>query len=144
MYTVRDILDSKGRTIHSVDPDTTVYEALKIMADQNIGAVLVIKDKAVLGVFSERDYARKIVLKGKSSHDSKVGEMMTDKVYYVKPATTVNDCMQLITEHRVRHLPVLDQEEVVGVISIGDVVLKTIEGQKHTISQLEDYIIGKR
>jgi CBS domain-containing protein len=144
MYTVKDILDSKGREIISIDPDATVYDALKKMAGHNVGAVLVVKDGKVNGIFSERDYARKIVLMGKTSRDSRVGDLMTDVVYKVKLNTTVTECMQLMTEKRVRHLPVLDDDKLIGLVSIGDVVNKTIEAQAHTINQLGDYIIGKR
>ncbi len=144
MYTVKDILDSKGRTVQSVDPETTVYEALKKMAGHNIGAIVVIKEKKVMGIFSERDYARKVVLKGKTSQESRVGDMMTDKVFFVRLSTSVNECMKLMTDQRVRHLPVIENDELIGIISIGDVVSKTIEDQNHTINQLEDYIVGKR
>lgn len=144
MYTVKDILESKGSNTITVDPEATVYDALKKMAGNNVGAVLVVKDDKVQGIFSERDYARKVVLMGKTSRDSKVGEMMTDRVYAVKLATSVTDCMKLMTDHRVRHLPVVENEKLLGIISIGDVVNKTIQAQNNTISQLEDYIIGKR
>ena len=144
MYTVKDILETKGYTTVSVDPEATVYDALKKMAGYNVGAVLVVKDNEVQGIFSERHYARKIVLMGKTSRDSKVGEMMTDRVHAVKLSTTVTDCMKLMTDHRVRHLAVLENEKLIGVVSIGDVVNKTIQAQNNTINQLEDYIIGKR
>jgi len=144
MFTVKDILEKKGYDVVSVEPDSTVYEALKKMAGHNVGAVLVVKNNKPLGIFSERDYARKIILMGKTSRDSKVGDLMTDRMYAVKLSNTVNECMKLMTEHRVRHLPVVEKDKLVGVISIGDVVNKTIEAQNNTISQLEDYIVGKR
>jgi CBS domain-containing protein len=144
MYTVKSILESKGYTTVSVDPEATVYDALKKMAGNNIGAVLVVKNDKVVGIFTERDYARKVVLMGKTSRDSKVGEMMTDLVYAVRLTTTVNECMKLMNDHRVRHLPVVEDEKLLGIISIGDVVNKTIQDQKNTINQLEDYIVGKR
>ena len=144
MYTVKDILGNKGHEVISVSPDAIVYDALKKMAGHNIGAVLVVEDNHVTGIFSERDYARKIVLMGKTSRESKVGELMQDIVFAVKTTTTVNECMQIMTEKRVRHLPVLEDEKLVGVISIGDVVNKTIEDQENKIHQLEDYIVGKR
>lgn len=144
MYKVKDILEKKGYEVVSVEPDSTVYEALKKMAGHNVGAVLVVKDGQPLGIFSERDYARKIILMGKTSRDSKVGDLMTDRMYAVKLNTTVTECMKLMTDHRVRHLPVMEKNKLTGVISIGDVVNKTIEAQNNTISQLEDYIIGKR
>ncbi|MBN1116442.1 MAG: CBS domain-containing protein [Bacteroidales bacterium] len=144
MYTVKDILKKKGSEVVSIDPESTVYEALKKMAGHNIGALVVTKERKLMGIFSERDYARKIILMGKTSRDSKVGELMTDRMFAVKTTTTVNDCMRLMTEQRVRHLPVLENDELLGIVSIGDVVNKTIEDQKKTISQLEDYIVGKR
>lgn len=144
MYKVKDILGSKGDTVYKVTPEDTVYDALKMMAGHNIGAVLVVKDNEVQGIFSERDYARKIVLMGKTSRESKVGDLMTDRVYAVKLLTTVNECMKLMTDYRVRHLPVIENEKLVGVISIGDVVNKTIQQQSNTINQLEDYIVGRR
>ncbi len=144
MYTVKDILGNKGHEVITVSPDAIVYDALKKMAGHNIGAVIVVEDDKVLGIFSERDYARKIVLMGKTSRESKVGEFMQDVVYAVKLSTTVNECMQIMTEKRVRHLPVLEDEKLVGVISIGDVVNKTIQDQNNKINQLEDYIVGKR
>lgn len=144
MYTVKDILETKGKDVVTIDPEALVYDALKKMAGHNIGAVLVVKDDKVLGIFSERDYARKIILMGKTSRDSKVGDLMSDTTYGVKPTTTINDCMKIMTDQRVRHLPVLEDDKLIGIISIGDVVNKTIQDQNNKISQLEDYIIGKR
>jgi len=143
MYSVKDILSEKGYEVVTIDPEATVYEALKKMAGKNIGALLVMKDGKVAGVFSERDYARKTVLMGKSSRDSKVGELLSDRVFYVKPSTTTTECMQLMTDHRVRHLPVIDKDKLIGIVSIGDIVNKIIQGHKKTIQQLEDYILGK-
>lgn len=143
MYSVKDILKEKGDDVQTIGPEATVYEALKKMAGKNIGALLVMKDNKIIGVFSERDYARKIILKGKSSKDSTVGELLSDRIYYVKPTSTTNECMQLMTDHRVRHLPVLDDDKLVGIVSIGDIVNKVIQSQRHTIKQLEDYILGK-
>lgn len=143
MYLVKDILDEKGYAVHSIQPEATVYEALKKMAGKNIGALLVVKDEKVVGVFSERDYARKIILKGKSSKESTVGELLSERIFYVKPVTSTTECMQIMTDHRVRHLPVLDEDRLVGIVSIGDIVNKIIQDQKDTIKQLEDYILGK-
>lgn len=143
MYSVKDILDEKGYEVYTIEPEATVYEALKKMAGQNIGALLVTKDKKVVGVFSERDYARKIILKGKSSKESIVGSLLSDRIYYVKKTTTTNECMQIMTDHRVRHLPVLEGEKLIGMVSIGDIVNKTIQDHRDTIRQLEDYILGK-
>ena len=143
MYSVKDILEEKGYDVQTIAPEATVYEALKKMAGKNIGALLVVKDNKVIGVFSERDYARKIILKGKSSKEAVVGELLSDRIFYVKPSATTNECMQIMTDHRVRHLPVLDNDKLVGIVSIGDIVNKIIQGQSHTIQQLEDYILGK-
>lgn len=143
MYSVKDILNEKGYEVYMIEPEATVYEALKKMAGKNIGALLVVKDGKVLGVFSERDYARKIVLKGKSSKESKVGELISERIFYVKPTTTTTECMQIMTDHRVRHLPVMENDKLIGIVSIGDIVNKIIQGQKNTIKQLEDYILGK-
>jgi CBS domain-containing protein len=143
MYLVKDILKEKGDDVQTIGPEATVYEALKKMAGKNIGALLVMKGNKIIGVFSERDYARKIILRGKSSKESKVGELLSERIFYVKPTATTNECMQIMTDHRVRHLPVLDEEKLVGIVSIGDIVNKVIQGQSHTIKQLEDYILGK-
>lgn len=145
MYTVKNVLETKGFSIYTVKPEATVYEALKKMAGHNIGAVIVIHGSKILGIFSERDYARKLVLMGKSSRESKVKDLMTDRVHAVRLSTTINDCMKIMTDNRVRHLTVIDDNEyLIGVISIGDVVNKIIQAQNNTIHQLEDYIVGKR
>lgn len=143
MYLVKDILEEKGFEVHTVDPEATVYEALKKMAGQNIGALLVVKNEKIVGVFSERDYARKIILRGKSSKDSAVGELLSERIFYVKPFTSTTECMQIMNDHRVRHLPVLENDKLIGIVSIGDIVRKIIQSQKDTIKQLEDYILGK-
>ena len=143
MYSVKDILEEKGYDVHSIAPEATVYEALKKMAGKNIGALLVMQDDKIIGVFSERDYARKLILMGKSSKESKVGELLSERIFYVKSTATTNECMQLMTDHRVRHLPVLDDGKLIGIVSIGDIVNKVIQSQRHTIQQLEDYILGK-
>jgi CBS domain-containing protein len=143
MYKVRDILDEKGYEVFTIGPDATVYEALKKMAGQNIGALMVMDSSNVVGVFSERDYARKVILQGKSSKDATVGQLLSERVFYVKPSSTITECMQLMTDHRVRHLPVLEDEKLIGIVSIGDIVNKTIKDRENTIKQLEDYIIGK-
>ena len=142
MKSVKEILRSKGHTIISITPDTTVYEALKIMADKNIGALIVKDGEAVAGIMSERDYARKVILHGKSSKELQVREIMTSKVYYVRPEQSVQECMAQMTDRRVRHLPVLDGDRLVGIISIGDVVKAIIAEQESTIKLLENYITG--
>ena len=136
------ILQAKGRTIYAVPPGTTVFEAIQHFADKNVGALLVMDGARLLGVFSERDYTRKIALQGRHSRDTLVGEIISSEVIGVTPQTTVQECMRLMTAHRVRHLPVLEGERVVGVLSIGDLVNWIITAQSATISHLESYIAG--
>jgi len=138
---INEILASKGSQIWSVSPDATVFEAIQLMADKNIGALPVIAGDQLVGVVSERDYTRKVALKGKSSKDTKVREILAAPVT-ATPAHTVEDCMKLMTSHRVRHLPVLDGPKLVGLVSIGDLVNWIITAQSVTINQLESYITG--
>lgn len=140
MKTVRDILASKGTDIWSIAPDATVFETLQLMADKEIGAVLVMVGGNTVGIFTERDYARQVILKGKASKDTPVREVMTSRVVYVKPDESIENCMALMTDKRVRHLPVLDQNRVCGVLSIGDVVKAVISEKQFMIQQLENYI----
>ncbi|MEZ0232716.1 MAG: CBS domain-containing protein [Methylophilaceae bacterium] len=140
MKTVRQLLTSKGRNVLSVTPDTTVYDALTILAKFHIGALLVIQKEKLLGIISERDYAREVVLKGRTSRTTSVAEVMSSKLITVSPEETVEDCMNLMSGKRVRHLPVLEGEKVVGILSIGDLVKETIEYQQFLIEQLESYI----
>jgi CBS domain-containing protein len=142
MQTVADILGSKGRELWSVRPTDTVLEALRVMAEHDIGAVAVLDGDKLVGIFTERDYARKVVLIGRASRDSAVRDIMTHKVMCVAPDRPVNECMALMTEHRLRHLPVLHQKRVVGIVSIGDLVKATIEEQEFTITQLQSYVTG--
>ena len=142
MYTVRHLLQEKGNQIWSVTPQTTVYEALELMSANNCGAVLVLDIDKLVGIFTERDYARKVVLKGKTSKTTTVGELMSSEMVYVKPNDTIEDCMALMTEHRTRHLPAMDGGKLVGVISIGDVVKAIISDREFTIRELERYITG--
>lgn len=144
MTTVGNILQMKGHEVWSVAPHTLVYDALKVMAEKNVGALLVLEDRKLVGVFSERDYARKIALKGVSSHTSTVGNIMTSVVVTVKREQSIEECMTLMTDKHVRHLPVVENGEVVGMISIGDVVKAMISEREHTIKQLENYITGSR
>ena len=137
---VSDILQSKGNNVYSVKDDITVYEALKIMDEKNVGALLVMEDQRLKGIISERDYARKIVLKGKSSQETTVKEIMAEKVITVLPEDDIEKCMGLMSGRKIRHLPVMKDDKVLGVISITDVVTAIIESQKHTITQLENYI----
>lgn len=140
MYIVRHILESKGYDVWSVPPDMSIYEALQVMADKDVGAVLVMEGDELAGIFSERDYARKVVLEGRSSRETTVGEGMTSRVLYVRPDESIDGCMALMTDHRIRHLPVIENDRVTGVISIGDVVKALISQQANTIHYLESYI----
>jgi CBS domain-containing protein len=140
MKTLMQLLQAKGGEIHAIDPDARVYDALKLMADKDVGALLVLDAGKLAGIISERDYARKVILQGKSSYDIPVREIMTGKVVTVQLTQTVEDCMALMTSRRVRHLPVVDGERLVGVLSIGDLVKEVIAEQEQTIKQLESYI----
>lgn len=140
MKTVRQLLQSKGVVVHSVTPETSVFDALKLMAEKNIGAVLVVADGRIAGIMTERDYARKVILFGKSSREMMVREIMSDKVLAVQPGQTLEDCMTLMTNKRVRHLPVMDGDKLVGLLSIGDLVKDVIAEQEQTIKELESYI----
>jgi CBS domain-containing protein len=144
MITVNQLLHTKGREVWSVTQGTSVFDALKLMAEKNVGAVLVMEGNQLAGIFSERDYARKVILKGKTSKELTVQEIMTEKVDCVSLSQTVRECMTLMTEKHHRHLPVVEGERVVGMISIGDVVKAIISDQKFTIEQLEGYITGSR
>jgi len=144
MRTVRHLLEAKGREIWTVSPDNSVYEALKLMADKNIGALVVMDVNRMVGIFSERDYARKVVLKGKFSRDTPVREIMTTEVYSVTPERNLKECMAVMTQGRFRHLPVLVNDQLVGVVSIGDVVKALLSEQDFMISQLENFIGGGR
>jgi CBS domain-containing protein len=142
MIFVRDILKGKGNEIWWVSPDTIVFDALKLMAEKNVGALVVLEGEKVAGIFSERDYARKVVLKGKASREMAVKEIMTTEVTYILLSQPVEECMALMTDKRIRHLPVLEGEKLVGVISIGDVVKAIISDKEFMIKQLEKYITG--
>lgn len=140
MKTLQQILQGKPQGVLSISPDATVFDALKLMGEKEVGAVLVIEGGRLVGIFSERDYARKIILHGKMSKETAVREIMTGKVLCVKPTQTVEECLALMTDKRVRHLPVVEGEKVLGVISIGDAVKEIISEQRFLIEQLEHYI----
>ncbi len=141
MHTIGQLLESKGYDIWSIAPQTPAYEALQIMSEKDVGALLVIDDEEKLvGIFSERDYARKVILKGKSSKDTSVGELMTDVVFSLDPQDTIQDCMALMTTKHIRHLPVIKNKRLIGIVTIGDVVNHIISSQELTIQQLERYV----
>lgn len=142
MITVRHLLDRKNPALFTVAPEDPVLEAIRAMAEHRIGALLVMRGEALAGIVSERDYARKVVLLGRSSAETPVWQIMSSPVVTVSPETTVQDCMVLVTEKRIRHLPVMESERVIGMISIGDLVKSVIEEQQRTIEQLESYIHG--
>jgi CBS domain-containing protein len=144
MTTVRNILQDKGQTVRSASPETPVIEALKMMAEINVGALVVLKGDEVVGIFSERDYARKLVLKGRSHDSTTLKDIMTSGVITVNPDQSMDDCMALMTAKRIRHLPVVEKGKLVGIISIGDVVKADISEKEHLIKQLENYITGSR
>ena len=142
MTTAHDILKYKGHTVHSVRPDDSVLSALGVMAEHDIGAVLVCEGDELVGILTERDYARKVALMGRASRDSPVRAIMTTSVVVIRPSRTVEECMALMTERRCRHLPVVENGRVIGVVSIGDLVKATIDEQEFTINQLKNYIAG--
>jgi CBS domain-containing protein len=140
--TIREILAHKGGSIWTVSPETTVYDAIKLMAEKNVGALLVTRQDKLAGIISERDYTRKVILMGRASKDTRVNEILSGHVVSVSPDHTVEQCLRLMTEHRVRHLPVLNGDMIVGIVSIGDLVNSIISAQSSTIHQLETYITG--
>lgn len=144
MSKVRQVLRSKGNAVWFLPPQASVLDALHLMAEKDIGALLIIEDELVVGIFSERDYARKVILRGKASKDTPVQEIMTERVFYVRPNQDVEDCMAVMTEKHVRHLPVMEDGQLLGVISIGDVVKEIISEQSFVIEQLANYITGDR
>ena len=145
MTTVADILKSKADpAVHTIGPEASVFDAVKLMAQKNIGALLIVEHDQVIGMLTERDYARKIVLMARASRETKLREIMTHPVMYVRPQHTSEECMVLMTENRLRHLPVLDEGQLIGLVSIGDLVKNIISEQKFIIEQLVHYISGER
>jgi len=142
MGKVRNILKAKGDTTFSITPDTIVFEALEIMVSKNVSALLVMENEMLVGIFTERDYARKVVLRGKTSKTTLIGEIMTEELITVSPDDSVDDCMRMMTNRFIRHLPVVEGNRLVGIISIGDLVKYIIEEQKFIIQNLEHYITG--
>jgi CBS domain-containing protein len=142
MRTVREILNKKGNLIWSVTPEATVYEALQLMAEKEAGAVLVIENDKIKGILSERDYARKVVLHGKFSKDTSVNDIMSDKVIYVEPSQSIEECMSIMINKKIRHLPVLENNKLAGIISIGDVVEAVLEEKESVIGELTRFIQG--
>jgi CBS domain-containing protein len=140
MKTVGDVIKKKGNRLWSVIPSTTVYDTLKLMADKEIGAVLVLDEGRPVGIFSERDYARQVILKGRASKDTPVREVMVSRIVFVRPEQSIEDCMALMTDKRVRHLPVMHQGTLSGMLSIGDVVKEMISEKEFLIEQLANYI----
>lgn len=144
MSKVKEVLDKKGNQYFYVKPDNTVYEALQMMAEKDVGSVMVIENHKLVGMFTERDYARKIVLHGLASRNTRVGDFMTRELFSVHSNTSINDCMAIMTSKHIRHLPVVDDDQIVGLISIGDVVNSLIQQQNIIINDLESYIYGFR
>lgn len=142
MKKIKELLQDKGNEICSISPDDSVFEAITLMATKNIGALLVLENDRVVGVISERDYARKIALENHSSRDTKVRQIMSGHVIYAEPSETVEECMALMTDKHIRHLPVMENGELLGLVSIGDLVKAVIAEQKFLIEQLEHYITG--
>ena len=141
MLSVRQMLSEKGSAVVSITPNTSVFDALKVMSEKNIGAVLVMEEEELLGIFSERDYARKVILAGRSSKSTEVQELMTSKVYCIDPSRAIQDVMELMNDHRFRHVPVMENKKVIGVLSSGDVMRGVVAEQKNTIDSLESYLL---
>ena len=142
MKLVKHLLDAKGHDIISVAPDATVFDAIKLMADKTVGSLVVMNDRDLCGIITERDYARKVIIKGRSSESTLVSEIMSTGVLTTSSSRSVNECMELMTEKRIRHLPVVEDKRVIGMISIGDLVQAIISDQQEEIEQLESYISG--
>jgi CBS domain-containing protein len=142
MITIKELLRKKSGDIWSINPQASVYQALELMAQKDVGALLVIENDRLVGIFSERDYARKVILKGKASKETAVSELMTKSVYYVTPDNTLEEAMALMTSKHIRHLPIMSQGKLVSIVTLGDVVKRIISEQKLTIDELENYLTG--
>ena len=142
MATVKNILETKGNATFTVGPGTSIYQALELMVEKNVSALLVMEDEKLAGIFTERDYARKVALKGRSSKDTLIGEIMTRDLVTVTPNSTIDECMELMTGKFIRHLPVIENDKLAGIISIGDVVRCIIQEQRSIIGHMEQYIAG--
>ena len=142
MATVKQLLESKDNNVWSISPETTVFEGLQFMAEKNIGALLVTRDDKLIGIFSERDYARKVILKGKASKDTTIGELMTKEVIYTTPEDSLDECMALMTAKHIRHLPILNNGKLIGLLTLGDLVKQIMSNQEFKIQELEKYISG--
>ena len=143
MATVRNVLDEKGNSVWTVSPEAKVIAALKLMAEKNVGALVVTHENKLVGIITERDYARKVILQGRTSLETPVKDIMTRGVYYVSPDTSTQECMAMMTKNRIRHLPAIHNEKLIGLISIGDIIQSVISEQKIAINHLENYIMGK-
>lgn len=142
MKTIKQLLQSKGNAVWTIRPDASVFDAIKLMSDKGVGALPVVEENKLVGIISERDYARKVILQGRSSRDTQIREIMTAKVYYIRAEQSIEDGMALMTDKRIRHLPVLESERMIGIVSIGDLVREIISQQEFLIGQLENYITG--
>lgn len=142
MATVKQLLESKDNHVWSISPETTVFEGLQFMAEKNIGALLVTRDDKLVGIFSERDYARKVILKGKTSKDTTIGELMTREVVYTTPEDSLDECMALMIAKHIRHLPILNNDKLIGLLTLGDLVKQIMSNQEFKIQELEKYISG--
>lgn len=142
MGTVENLLQKKGTIVHSISPDSSVYNALELLQSKNLGALVVVQNEILIGIFTERDYARKVVLKGRSSKDTLIRDIMTDSPIYVSPENTIDDCMEIMTDKHIRHLPVIRNGRLLGVISIGDLVKFVIDEKNFIIKNLQDYIVS--
>jgi CBS domain-containing protein len=143
MSTVKLVLEEKGHKVWTIAPEAKVIDALKLMSDKDVGALIVASEERLVGIISERDYARKVILMGKSSLETRVKEIMTANVYYVFPETTTQECMALMSKNRIRHLPVMQKKKLIGIVSIGDIIKSVISQQKIAIDHLQNYIMGK-